>query len=340
MQKYRNRMRLASPRSRTPSIVPPLKPLKTGDADPKERLFLEAAERGDKATLQSCLKGEYSVNVNCTDLLSRSAIEIAVDNENLEIVEILLLQPDIRIGNALLYAIREGVYRLVEILINHPSITSDMLGEGWAKAVDSAESASSEYSSDISPVMLAAHLNQFEILQLLLSREAVIHRPHALACACTVCSEKRHNDSLHHSLKRIHTFRALASPAWMSLTSADPILTAFKLSWELQKLSIRENEFKDIYVQLSAQCKTFACDLLSQCRSTEEVIAVMNKDNTDSDYFIEEVMNSKLSLARLKLAVKYEQKQVNVLLRAQNGPNSPGPQEFYMFCLTGQCIVF
>ena len=113
--------------------------------------------------------------------------------------------------------------------------------------------------------------------------------------------------------------RALASPAWISLTSADPVLTAFKLSWELEKLSIKENEFKDVYVQLSRQCKDFACDLLSQCRNTEEVIAVLNKDSADQDSLImEDLSGSKLSLARLKLAIKYEQKQVS----KGTGPNS------------------
>jgi ankyrin repeat protein len=63
-------------------------------------------------------------------LLGQTALEIAVDNENVEIVELLLKQPNVRIGNALLYAIREGVYRIVEMMINHQSITSDMLGDG------------------------------------------------------------------------------------------------------------------------------------------------------------------------------------------------------------------
>ena len=63
-------------------------------------------------------------------MLGQTALEIAVDNENVEIVELLLCQPNIRIGNALLYAIREGVYRIVEMLINHSSITSEMLGDG------------------------------------------------------------------------------------------------------------------------------------------------------------------------------------------------------------------
>lgn len=71
---------------------------------------------------------------------------------------------------------------------------------------------------------------------------------------------------------------------------------------------MREHEFKEVYWHLSEQCKSFACDLLSQCRSTEEVIAVLNKDVSDDP---EDIWGSKLSLARLKLAIKYEQKQVS-----------------------------
>lgn len=63
-----------------------------------EKTFLEAAERGDKHTVERCLQPPRSVNVNCTDLLGRSALQIAVDNENVELVEILLQQHDIKIG--------------------------------------------------------------------------------------------------------------------------------------------------------------------------------------------------------------------------------------------------
>ncbi|KAK7074533.1 anthranilate synthase component II, variant [Halocaridina rubra] len=66
--------------------------------DPKERVFLEAAERGDKHTMMRCLSPPNAVNVNCTDILGRSAIQIAVDNENVEIVELLLLQENVKIG--------------------------------------------------------------------------------------------------------------------------------------------------------------------------------------------------------------------------------------------------
>ncbi|GIY56489.1 transient-receptor-potential-like protein [Caerostris extrusa] len=194
------------------------------------------------------------------------------------------------------------------MLINHPSITSEMLANDWAKTRQPGEE-SSDYSPDISPIILAAHCNQFEILQLLLSRGAIIEKPHPLSCSCQKCHECMHTDSLRYSLRRIHTYRALASPAWMSLTSEDPILTAFKLSWELERLAMQENEFKkkEIYVELSNQCKKYSCDLLDLCRSTEEVIAVLNK-KTDSSLSKDEDRD-KLTLSRLKLALKYEQKQ-------------------------------
>lgn len=98
----------------------------------------------------------------------------------------------------------------------------------------------------------------------------------------------------------------------MSLTSTDPILDAFRLSWELQHLAYQEFEFKELYLRLSEQCKSFSCDLLSQCRSTEEVIAVLNKDIIGDREDVPVIVGSKLSLSRLKLALKYDQKQVHL----------------------------
>ncbi|XP_013386796.1 transient-receptor-potential-like protein [Lingula anatina] len=297
-----------SSRGSNRSVPIPLEPLKQGHRmDPHERIFLDAAERGDKATMIRCLQGPNKVNVNCTNILGRSAIQIAVDNENVEIVELLLQQDGVKIGDALLYAIREGVYKIVEMLIDHHSISRDMLGMDWSQNQPPGEE-SADYSADISPVILAAHCNQFEILQLLLSRGAKIDKPHDITCTCTRCRNQVIRDSLRHSLRRIHTYRALASPAWISLTSSDPILTSFKLSWELECLASRENEFKDTYMQLSEQCKTFACDLLDQCRTTEEVIEVLNRDHHDNING-DERYPDRFTLDRLKFAIKYEQKQ-------------------------------
>ncbi|XP_018649047.1 LOW QUALITY PROTEIN: putative transient receptor potential channel [Schistosoma mansoni] len=290
----------------TPNYSTALGPLREKHKlSPLERIFLEAAERGDKSTLIRCLSFSNGVNVNCVNMLGRTAIQIAVDNENIELVELLLEQPGIEIGDAILYAIQEGVYRIVEMLIDHPSITKEMLGTSWTTqciGIGKREEESHDFSADISPVMLAAICNQFEILQLLINRGARIEEPHKSSCSCEHCHRLLTDDPLKHTLQRINTYKALASPAWISLTSPDPILTAFELSSELLHLASRENEFKETFLSLCEQCRKYACDLLDLCRGTGEVVAVLSK-GTDSDESLSDVSN------RLKLAIKHEQKK-------------------------------
>jgi len=61
--------------------------------------FVFQAEKGDKPSIDAILDNEsQKINVNVTDLMGRTALEIAVDNENVEIVEILLQQRGIKIG--------------------------------------------------------------------------------------------------------------------------------------------------------------------------------------------------------------------------------------------------
>lgn len=48
-------------------------------------------------------------------------------------------------------------------------------------------------------------------------------------------------------MARINAYRALASPSLIALSSTDPILTAFELSWELKNLAYTEHEFKAEY---------------------------------------------------------------------------------------------
>lgn len=106
------------------------------------------------------------------------------------------------------------------------------------------EPISSSFSPDITPVIMAAHRDNYEILKILLDRGDKILKPHDVRCSCTDCVSKSSDDSLNHSRSRINAYRALASPSLIALSSKDPVLTAFELSWELRILSKLENELK------------------------------------------------------------------------------------------------
>ncbi|MED6280255.1 Short transient receptor putative channel 5, partial [Characodon lateralis] len=120
-------------------------------------------------------------------------------------------------------------------------------------------------------------------------------------------------DSLRHSRSRLNIYKALASPSLIALSSEDPILTAFRLGWELKELSKVENEFRQEYEELSQQCKRFAKDLLDQARSSRELETILNhRDNDQSEELDPRQCHD---LAKLKLAIKYHQKEVGTHLK-------------------------
>ena len=87
----------------------------------EERAYLTAVEKGDYAGVKLALQEAeiyYNINVNCLDPLGRSALLIAIENENLEVME-LLLNHGVHVGDALLYAIRKEVVGAVELLLSH-----------------------------------------------------------------------------------------------------------------------------------------------------------------------------------------------------------------------------
>lgn len=66
-------------------------------------------------------------------------------------------------------------------------------------------------------------------------------------CGCDECVTAQESDSLRYSQSRINAFRALSASSLIALSSRDPVLTAFELSWELKRLQAMESEFRAEY---------------------------------------------------------------------------------------------
>ncbi len=87
----------------------------------QEKSYLSAVEKGDYTSVKLALKEAeiyFKININCIDPLGRTALLIAIENENLEIIG-LLLSFNVYVGDALLHAIRKEVVGAVELLLNH-----------------------------------------------------------------------------------------------------------------------------------------------------------------------------------------------------------------------------
>uniref|UniRef100_A0A5F8HJ09 Transient receptor potential cation channel subfamily C member 7 n=1 Tax=Monodelphis domestica TaxID=13616 RepID=A0A5F8HJ09_MONDO len=286
----------------------------------EEERFLDSAEYGNIPVVRKMLEESKTLNFNCVDYMGQNALQLAVGNEHLEVTELLLKKENLaRVGDALLLAISKGYVRIVEAILNHPAFSqgqrltlSPLEQELRDDDFYAYDEDGTRFSHDITPIILAAHCQEYEIVHILLLKGARIERPHDYFCKCNECAEKQRKDSFSHSRSRMNAYKGLASAAYLSLSSEDPVLTALELSNELARLANIETEFKNDYRKLSMQCKDFVVGVLDLCRDTEEVEAILNGDvniQVWADYH-------RPSLSRIKLAIKYEVKKLGWILRS------------------------
>ncbi|XP_061717205.1 LOW QUALITY PROTEIN: transient-receptor-potential-like protein [Cydia pomonella] len=270
----------------------------------EEKKYLLAVERGDMANVRRILQRAHRqkhVDVNCVDSLGRGALTLAIDGENMEMVELLVVM-GVETKDALLQAINAEFVEAVELLLEHEELIYKP-GEpySWQKV----DPNTAMFTPDVTPLMLAAHKNNYEIIKILLDRGATLPDPHDVRCGCDDCIRESSEDSLRHSLARLNAYRALASPSLIALSSTDPILTAFQLSWELRNLAFAEQESKAEYLELRRQAQQFGVDLLDQSRSSQELAIILNHDPDEPPFADGEHMK----LARLELAIDFKQKK-------------------------------
>ncbi|XP_071506041.1 short transient receptor potential channel 7-like [Diadema antillarum] len=298
--------------------------------------FFQAVSIGNLPKVREVMEG-YSESeqrhlMQMTDFKDRTALEIATEVEHGEIVEYLVnnygvMMDPVHVHECLMVAISKGYFRITMVLLDHPLMNEKEERKRKGAGTHFDIKSNSKFDRDVTPLMLAAHCNEVDIIRMLLSRGHRIADPHAILCNCTECTCARDTDPLMHSLTNLHTNRALASEAYICLTSPDPILTAFLLSHNLMRLAAREKEFKNEYRELAKQCKEFASDLLDMCQTTDEVKTILTQEATTA---IEsqaaegantlrkhkapgkpttEGKDKDFSLPRLDLAIKYKQKQ-------------------------------
>ncbi|XP_056450879.1 short transient receptor potential channel 4-like [Gadus chalcogrammus] len=137
------------------------------ELSPLEKAYLGAVEKGDYASVKQALEEAeiyFKININCIDPLGRTALLIAIENENLEIIE-LVLSFNVYVGDALLHAIRKEVVGAVELLLNHKKPSG-----GMQVPPILLDKQFSDFTPDITPIILAAHTNNYEIIKLLVQK--------------------------------------------------------------------------------------------------------------------------------------------------------------------------
>lgn len=88
------------------------------------------------------------------------------------------------------------------------------------------------------------------------------------------------DDPLHASSARLSLYRAIASPVYLVHVSADPILTAFRLTAELVENAAAYRQLAAAYLQLADDVSAFAVDLIGEnMLSLKKIKCILEKQN-------------------------------------------------------------
>lgn len=183
------------------------------------------------------------------DRLWREALNLSIRLGNEDTMDTLLqgVKFDFRqIHEALLVAVDTNQPRVVKRLLDRLDLEkgNKMDVRSFSMAIFDHSIDDSQFAPGVTPLTLACQKDLYDIVTMLNQKGHEIPWPHKISCICLECRNGRQYDLLKFSLSRINTYRGIASRAYLSITAEDAMLSAFRLSRDLRKLSKKEPEFK------------------------------------------------------------------------------------------------
>ncbi|XP_070566930.1 short transient receptor potential channel 4-like [Ptychodera flava] len=224
------------------------------DNNALQKFYFASVERGNIGALHGILKSKSLFDINASDSNGKTALQLAIESGRLEVVR-TLLNHDVYIGDALFHAIEAKFVKAIELILDNPQ------GKDLIDA--HAGSSSEDIHPDTTPLILAAHHNDYDIIKLLLKRGAT-----PIACTGSSRTEKH---TIQHSVGTLNVYKALASEAYMSVIEFET-----ELCEELRRESSKEYEFREQYLELAAKCEQYAADLLGHTRDSNELNIILS----------------------------------------------------------------
>lgn len=235
----------------------------------------DAIRKQNLANVRSILNFvKPSFDLNCIDFSGKTLLQVAGDLKDASIRNDIiqaLLSEGADLQMALLHAVRDENAKIVQILLQFQK-------QNTQESRDTLHLLKSRRYT--TPLILAAWMQNFQIVKLLLDQGFTISDPNNPQW-CDV-SNGMVCDKLGPSMYRLNRYRALASPVYISASflqdeesGSDPFNRACVLNKELREIAEQEYEFRKEYLELSDGCMEFAVALLNECSSMEEIRTVL-----------------------------------------------------------------
>ncbi|XP_022106151.1 uncharacterized protein LOC110987534 isoform X2 [Acanthaster planci] len=207
-------------------------------------------------------------------------------------VIITLLKYEIPLGDALIRAIDVEYEDAVKAICQYLSTNEDICREVLAASCDN-----DDFHPALTPLVLAAQKNSYNIVMLLLDLGAEIHEP-TISLGGEV--------TLTQAISTLHLYRALSQPAYILATQTDVFGYAFAMTAKLQSLSLAWTDFGEELQQMARRVEVFAGVMLGKLASSGEILSVFGYHNTDK---YRDNTGKQHQLSKMFEAIAYQQKE-------------------------------
>ncbi|XP_027845302.2 short transient receptor potential channel 6-like [Aphis gossypii] len=265
----------------------------TDELTPQDEQFFELVKSCNLPAIEKYLKTN-SVNINMK-FHGDTALHLAIQNQCEPLVDLILRQKDVKIGDSILLAITYDNLRLLDRLLEFEETNGRGKnwgkGSGWKRTASDTdgndatddENDSEEFPRFMTPLLLATQCGLYETVEYLLNRGHTLDRPHPPRCTCDerCAAAAMRGEVVTDGCERLNAYWAISNPTFICTTntSADPVLRCFQLHDELLQCGSEEQVYKAAYTSMAEQVKQFAVDMIVNCRTSDEVkIMLRNRD--------------------------------------------------------------
>ncbi|XP_025208592.1 short transient receptor potential channel 6-like [Melanaphis sacchari] len=267
----------------------------TDELTPQDQQFFELVKSCNLPAIEEYLKTN-SVNINMK-FQGDTPLHLAIQNQCEPLVDLILQQKDVKIGDTTLLAITYDNLKLLDRLLEFEETNGrgkksrGKVSGGWKRIAsgtggnDAADDDddSEEFPRFMTPLLLATQCGLYETVEYLLNRGHTLDRPHTPRCTCDerCAAAAVRGEVVTDGCERLNAYWAISNPTFICTTStrSDPVLRCFQLHDELLQCGSEEQVYKAAYTSMAEQVKQFAVDMIVNCRTSDEVkIMLRNRD--------------------------------------------------------------
>ena len=269
----------------------------------RERELRDAIKKQDLEKFKILISSSSTEDLNHVSSSGKTLLQLAgeITEESVRndfINDLLHNGADLEV--ALLHAVRDSNAEIVEILLGYHDQTP--------QASSKSKSLNEEH---VTPLILAASLQNFEIVKLLLNNGFTISEPSKPHCNG---SNGMVTGKLASALHFLHSYLGLASPVYIAASflqnvdfGDDPVRRACAMNQTLREMGKQEYQFSKEYEELRDNCNEFVVALLNECRSMEEIQCIMETN-------VEDDLKGQFNMLEFAIATKSDKVGLLILL--------------------------